>query len=256
MKNSTAIPEVTILGVRLHNVDTAETLAIIDAFIKEGGPHQVCTPNVDFIVQAQKDSEFLRILNQASLSIPDGMGVVYASRFLGTPLKENVKGRVLVIHLCRQAAQLEHSVFFLGGAPGVADQAAQTLSQQFPGLKIAGTLSPSFHIMEDEQENNRVLEELNRCHPDILFVGMGAPKQDKWIAKNLSKTSIPVALGIGCTFDVISGRVKESPRWMTNVGLEWLFRLSREPGRLWKRYLVQDPKFFWKVVVQKIRSSH
>ena len=249
------IPEITVLGVRLHNVDTAETLGIIDTFIKEGGPHQVCTPNVDFLVQAQKDSEFFRILNQASLSVPDGMGVVYASRFLGTPLKENVKGRILVIHLCRQAAQLRHSVFFLGGAPGVADQAAQILSQQFPGLKIAGTLSPSFHIMDDEVENNRVLDELNRCRPDILFVGMGAPKQDKWIAKNLSQTRIPVALGIGGTFDIISGRIKESPRWMTNVGLEWLFRLSCEPGRLWKRYLVQDPKFFWKVVFQKLRSS-
>jgi N-acetylglucosaminyldiphosphoundecaprenol N-acetyl-beta-D-mannosaminyltransferase len=251
-----SIPEITILGIRLHNVDTADTLEIIDGFIKESGPHQICTPNVDFIVQAQNDSEFFRILNQASLSVPDGMGVVYASRFLGTPIKENVKGRILVVHLCRQAAQLGHSVFFLGGAPGVADQAAQILSHQFPGLKITGTHSPSFRIMEDEEENNRVLEKLNRCHPDILFVGMGAPKQDKWISQNLSKTSIPVALGIGGTFDIISGRIKESPRWMTNVGLEWLFRLTREPGRLWKRYLVQDPTFFWKVVVQKFRNTH
>ena len=256
MKNSTAIPEVTILGVRLHNVDTAETLTIIDTFIKEGGPHQVCIPNVDCIIQAQKDQDFFRILNQAPLVIPDGMGVVYASRFLGTPLKENVKGRLLVIHLCQQASLLGQSVFLFGGAEGVTAQAAEVLSRQFPGLKVAGTLSPSFQIMTDEEENNRVLDKLNRCHPDILFVGLGAPKQEKWIAKYLSRTSIPVALGIGCTFDVISGRIKESPPWMTNVGLEWLFRLSREPGRLWKRYLVQDPKFFWKVVVQKIRNSH
>lgn len=261
MSNSTSIPEVNILGVRLHNVDTAETLAIIDAFIRDGSPHQICTPNVDFIIQAQKDTEFLEILNRAHLSVPDGMGVVYASRFLGTPLKENVKGRILVIRLCRQASERRQSVFFLGGEPGVATKAAEILKQRFPDLKVAGTISPSFQILDDEQENRKVLDELNRCRPDILFVGMGAPKQEKWIARNLSSTqqerpfSVPVSLGIGGTFDIISGRIREAPSWMTNVGLEWSFRLAREPGRLWKRYLVRDPKFFWKIVEQKIRSA-
>ena len=252
MNSKSDLPEVTILGVRLHNVTTSETLERIDTFITEGGPHQIVTPNVDFIVQSQQDREFFRIINHAHLSVPDGMGVVYASKFLGTPLKENVKGRVLVVHLCRQARERGHSIFLMGGEPGVAAEAAEILTQQLPGLRVAGTLSPPFGFHEDEQQNNAVLEELRKAKPDILFVGLGAPKQDKWIAKNLAKTEIPVALGIGCTFDVISGKIKESPKWMTDVGLEWLFRLTREPGRLWKRYLVRDPKFFWKVVEQRL----
>lgn len=243
---------INIVGIPLHNVDTAETLECIKNFIEEGGPHQVCTPNVDFIMQAQKDPEFFRILNQSQLSVPDGMWVVYASRFLGTPLKENVKGRILVIHLCRQASEMGHSVFLLGGEPGVAAKAAEVLKKQFPNLKVAGTLAPSFGFEQNQSENNAVIEKLRQANPDILFVGLGAPKQDKWIANNLSKTGIPVALGIGCTFDVISGKVKEAPQWMTNVGLECLFRLLREPGRLWNRYLIRDPQFFWKVFLQRI----
>ena len=140
----------------------------------------------------------------------------------------------------------------MGGEPGVASSAAEILKQQYPELKVAGTLSPPFGFEKNETENNAVIEKLQQAKPDILFVALGAPKQDKWIAHNLAKTGVPVALGIGCTFDVISGKTKEAPRWMTDVGLEWLFRLTREPGRLWKRYLVRDPKFFWNVVEQKL----
>ncbi len=244
-----------MLGVPLHNVDTAETLECVKNFIEEGGPHQVCTPNVDFIMQAKKDSEFFRILNHAQLSVPDGMWVVYASRFLGTPLKENVKGRILVVNLCRQASELGHSVFLLGGDPGVADRAAEILKEQFPNLEVVGTLAPPLGFDKNQSENDEVIEKLRQAKPDILFVGLGAPKQDKWIANNLSQTRVPVALGIGCTFDVISGKVKEAPRWMTDVGLEWLFRLTREPGRLWVRYLVRDPQFIWKVILQKLREN-
>jgi len=238
--------------VRLHNISTEETLALIDRFVSEKGPHQVCTTNVDFVVQAQKDREFLEVLNRADLSVPDGMGVIYASRFLGTPLKENVKGRILVIHLCKQASERGQSVFLMGGEPGVAAKAAEVLKRRFPELKVAGTSSPRVGFENNREKNNAVIEELRRAKPDILFVGLGAPKQEKWIADNLPKTDIPVALGIGGTFDIISGKTRESPGWMTNVGLEWLFRLTREPGRLWKRYLVRDPKFFWKIVEQKL----
>jgi N-acetylglucosaminyldiphosphoundecaprenol N-acetyl-beta-D-mannosaminyltransferase len=250
--NMSVLPEVKILGVRLHDVTTKETLQRVDGFVNEGGAHQVCTTNVDFIIQAQTDREFFRILNQAHLSVPDGMGVIYASRFLGTPLKENVKGRILVIHICRMASERGYSVFLLGGEPGVAATAAELLRHQFPELKVAGTLSPTFGFENNPHENEAVIGELRRAAPDILFVGLGAPKQDKWIADNLNKTNVKVALGIGGTFDIISGRIKEAPRWMTDIGLEWLFRLTREPGRLWKRYLVRDPKFLWKVVEQKI----
>ncbi len=244
-----------MLGVPLHNVDTAETLEIIRGFVEEGGQHKVCIPNVDVIMQAQRNPDLFQILNQAQLSVPDGMWVVYASRFLGTPLKENVKGRILTVHLCQQASELGHSVFLLGGEPGVADRAAEILKEQFPNLEVVGTLAPPLGFDQNQSENNAVIEKLCQAKPDILFVGLGAPKQEKWIANNLSKTGIPVALGVGCTFDVISGKVKEAPRWMTDVGLEWLFRLTREPGRLWVRYLVHDPQFIWKVILQKLRGN-
>jgi N-acetylglucosaminyldiphosphoundecaprenol N-acetyl-beta-D-mannosaminyltransferase len=246
------LPEASILGVRFHIVSTKETLQQIDAFVHNGGQYQICIPNVDCVMLAQKDREFLRILNQAHLSVPDGMGVVYASRFLGNALKENVKGRILAIHICRLASERGYSVFLMGGGPGIPAKAAEVLSRQFPELHVVGTLSPSFNFQNDEEENSEIIGKLKEANPDILFVGLGAPKQDKWIAENLHKTNVKVALGIGGTFDIISGRIKEAPRWMTDVGLEWLFRLTREPGRLWKRYLIRDPKFFWKIVEQKI----
>ncbi len=246
---------VNILGIPLHNVDTTDTLEIIRGFIEEGGQHKICIPNVDVIMQAQKNPDLFQILNQAQLSVPDGMGVVYASRFLGTPLKENVKGRILTVHICQQASERGHSVFLMGSEPGVAAQAAEVLKTQFPHLKVAGTLAPPFGFDQNQSENNVVIEKLRQAKPDILFVGLGAPKQEKWIANHLSKTEIPVALGVGCTFDVISGKIKEAPSWMTEVGLEWLFRLTREPGRLWMRYLVRDPQFIWKVILQKLRKN-
>jgi len=246
------LPEVRILGVRLDNVTTREALTRLDELIADGGQHQVCIPNVDCIVQAQQDREFFDIINRSALVIPDGMGVIYASRVLGTPLKENVKGRILTVHLCRQASERGRSVFLMGGEPGVPEKAAEMLVRQFPGLKICGTLSPPFGFEHDENENRIIVDQLHKARPDILLVALGAPKQEKWIARYLPRTEIPVALGVGCTFDVISGRVKSPPGWMTDIGLEWLFRLTREPGRLWKRYLIRDPKFFWKVVEQKL----
>jgi N-acetylglucosaminyldiphosphoundecaprenol N-acetyl-beta-D-mannosaminyltransferase len=246
------LPEVNILGVRFHDISTEETLRQINTFMGNGGQYQICIPNVDCVMLAQKDRDFFRILNHAHLSVPDGMGVVYASRFLGTPLKENVKGRILVIHVCRLASERGYSVFLMGGEPGIPARVAEVLTQQFPELNVVGTLSPSFGFQDNPKENDAIIRELRETNPDILFVGLGAPKQDKWIAENLSKTDIKVALGIGGTFDIVSGRIKEAPRWMTDVGLEWLFRLTREPGRLWKRYLIRDPKFFLKIVEQKI----
>jgi len=215
-------------------------------------PHIVCTPNVDHITQAQRDEEFRSIINSADLAIPDGMGVVYASRLLGTPLLENVGGRPLLVAFCGLAALKGYSVFFLGSMPGVAEKAADILKQRFKGLVIAGTYSPPIDFENIDSENAKALNRVVRAHPDALFVALGAPRQEKWMHRHLASLDVPVSMAVGSTFDVISGEVRKAPNWMTDVGLEWLYRIHQDPRRLGKRYLVSIPFFVWQVLKQRI----
>jgi N-acetylglucosaminyldiphosphoundecaprenol N-acetyl-beta-D-mannosaminyltransferase len=213
----------------------------------------VCTPNVDDIAQAQRDQEFRDVLNSADLAVADGMGVVYASRLLGTPLPQNVGGRPLLIDFCQSAAAAGYSIFFLGSMPGIAEKAAERLKQKFQGLVIAGTYSPPYNFERIVTENEKALSAVVRCRPDAMFVALGSPRQQKWIRQHLALLNVPVCVAIGSSFDVISGHMRRAPVWMTEVGMEWLFRLVQEPRRLWKRYLVDAPTFAAPILGQSLK---
>lgn len=237
------MPEsIRILGVRVDDVTFAETLAWIDQFVADRKPHQIATLNPEFIVMAQKDVEFREILNASDLSIPDGIGLLWASRVLGQPLRERVTGSDLVPLLAERAAQRGYRLFFLGAAPGVAARAADILCERFPGLQITGTFagSPS---LADEVKIGQLVQ---AAQPDILCVAYGAPAQDKWIARNLNRPGVPVAIGIGGALDFIAGTTRRAPHWVQRLGLEWLHRLAHEPWR-WKRQL-RIPFFMWLVI--------
>jgi N-acetylglucosaminyldiphosphoundecaprenol N-acetyl-beta-D-mannosaminyltransferase len=245
--------KVNILGISYDNLTRLEVLDRIESFIEEGGVHMICTPNADHVVRVQANMEFLEIIKSSDLVVSDGMAVVYASNLLRTPIKENVGGRLLLPALAQRSAEKGYRLFLLGGSTEeVARLAAVRLQKDYPGVNIVGTYTPPFMNDFTKEENDRMLTSVNRAKPDVLFVCLGTPKQEKWIAHNLINLQVHVALGIGAAMDMIAGKVRQPPRWVSEIGFEWLYRLIQEPRRLAKRYLVDDPIFFWWVIRQRI----
>ena len=249
MSSTAPLPALTFLGVRVHNVDSAEALAILDALIQTRAPHQVVTVNPEFVIAARRTPEFRDVLNRAALALPDGIGMLLAARIQGARLKERVTGVDTVTRVAALAAQKGYRLFLLGAAPGVAEETARRLASANPGLQVAGTHSGS----PAPEEEDDIVRRVRAAAPDVLFVAYGAPRQDIWIARNLRRLNVPVAMGIGGAFDFISGRAKRAPAWMQRAGLEWLHRLARQPWR-WKRMLAL-PRFLLLVVAERLRGG-
>ncbi len=237
--------KVNILGVLIDSLKRNDAIKRIEEFLADGGQHYIVTPNPEMVVAAEKDKNFLEILNKAGLSVPDGFGLILASRYLRRPIQERITGVDLMLDICRLAEQKNCSVYLLGGGDGVAQKTADTLRKCFPYLKIAGVESGG--VISDQQltTNN---QQINFTRPDILFVAFGAGKQEKFIAENLNKMpTIKIAMGVGGAFDFIAGKIKRAPRWMRKIGLEWLWRLLMQPWRL-KRIWTATIKFSWEII--------
>ena len=230
-----------ILNVRVDDVTYDETLALVERFVAERAPHQICTVNAEFIMTAQRDDAFRRVINSAALCIPDSAGVLWAARRLGHPLRERVAGSDMVGTIAARAAERGWRVYFLGAAPGVADKAAAILQTRNPGLVVAGVFAGS----PAPAEYDAIVARIRAAQPDVLFVAFGAPAQDMWIARNQPVLQVPVAMGIGGSLDFIARVARRAPVWMQRLGLEWLYRLVREPWR-WRRQLAL-PRFVWRV---------
>lgn len=240
---------VRILGVGVDSMTTEGALAQIESFVQEGGTHQVVTVNPEFVMEAQSDEPFRRLLNEADLALADGIGVVWAARLLGHWLPERVAGSDLVPRIAQRAAEAGWRLFFLGAPPGVAKGAAQILREGYPGLQVAGAYAGS----PAPEMEEAIVERIRATHPDILLVAYGAPAQDQWIARNLDPLGVPVVMGVGGAFDFIVGRAKRAPLWVQRLGLEWLHRLFHEPWR-WRRMLAL-PKFAWLVFASLFRGK-
>jgi N-acetylglucosaminyldiphosphoundecaprenol N-acetyl-beta-D-mannosaminyltransferase len=240
-------PTADILGVEIQDITVRETLNVLKEMVEDGRPHHVMTVNPEFIMMAKRNEEFREVLRTADLRIPDGVGILLGARLLGFSMRERVTGVDIVRQLARVARDHQFSMFFLGAAPGIAEQAAQILQQENPGLTIAGTFAGSPRI-EDEETICSLIE---KSKPHILLVAYGPPKQDLWIARTQTRLKVPVAIGVGGTFDFITGIVPRAPLWMQRNGLEWLFRLVRQPWR-WKRQLTL-PEFVFAILTSKVR---
>ncbi len=226
-------PAIEILGVPVHAVTMEQTVLLARQLMGRPGLRQIATVNPEFVMKARQDSQFLAVLEEAALCIPDGIGLLYAARWLGHPLPERVPGSELVYRLAQEAAQEGWRLFLLGAAPGVAEEAASVFQGRCPTLTIAGTYAGSPDSAEDEE----IVARINESRANLLFVAYGAPKQDKWIARNRDKlTSVRLAIGVGGSLDFVSGRAQRAPRWVQRIGLEWLHRLIKEPWR-WRRML-------------------
>ena len=233
----------------IDNVTAEEATAHIERCIAERRIVQIIGPNVDQIVRIERDPYFAKICEDAELLLTDGHPMLWISRWYGTPIKEKIGGADYIPRLCKLAAEKGYSIFLLGAAPGVAQRAADRLAEQYPGLKIAGVYSPPYGFEKDPVEIEKIDRILYDSHADMLFIGMGVPKQDIFAYENKDKYQIPISFSVGATIDFIAGEQKRAPKWMTNHGLEWFYRFLQEPGRMFQRYFVNDTKIIglaWK----------
>ena len=223
-----SVETIDLLGMRVSRVNRAQALEVLQRFIDSGEPHLVVTADASGHVIAARDPEFLRIVNNAALVTPDSTGILWAAKRLGTPLEERVSGVELAEQLVAESARRGYGVYFYGAAPGVAEEAAARMRDRYPGAQIVGT-ADGFRNSPEEQQ--ALIEDIRRKAPAVLLVAMGIPKQEKWIARHMEELRVPVCMGVGGTFDVFSGRVDRAPLWMQRRGLEWLYRLARNPSK-------------------------
>ena len=240
-----------IAGVRIDNVSEAEAVARIDRFLEEGGPHYMVVVNAAKVAAASKEANLRRVIEEADLVTADGMSVVWASRLLGRPLKERVTGIDLFDRLVGHAASKGLSVYFLGAKDESVSGVVERFTTLYPRLRVAGYRNGYFGAQESEQ----VAERIKESGADLLFVAMGSPAQEYWISSIIRRTGVRFALGVGGSFDHLSGLARRAPAWMQSAGLEWFYRLMREPRRLWRRYLVGNSVFAWLVLKQLVGLS-
>lgn len=224
------------LNTQVDNLTMEETLAEIDRLIGLNKNAYVVTPNVDHIVQLEKGGELRQVYADADLILTDGKPLIWISKLYGTPIKEKISGSDLFPLLCALAAEKGYKMFFLGAAEGVAAKAAENLMARYPGLQVVGTYSPPVGFEKDEAQLAQIEKMICAAAPHILIVGLGCPKQEKFILHNKDRLGVPISLGLGASLDFEAGNVKRAPKWMSDHGLEWLYRMISEPKRLAKRY--------------------
>lgn len=236
----------TLLGVRVDRLDMETTLSRVREWVRGDQPHIVVTADASAVVIAQSDEEFRRIVNEADLVTPDGAGLLLGSKMLGTPLGSRVSGVDIAREVCRMSGEEGFSVFFFGAAPGVAEEAAENLRRDYPGLTIAGTRN-GFFTHEDVPG---IVEQIRESGAKALLVAMGIPKQEKWIREHLHELGVSVAIGVGGSLDVFSGRVRRAPVWMQRHGLEWAYRLAQNPRKISK--VATLPRFVMMVMRERM----
>jgi N-acetylglucosaminyldiphosphoundecaprenol N-acetyl-beta-D-mannosaminyltransferase len=219
-----------------------QAIRAVDSWIARREPHYVCVTNIHGVVESQRDVHLRRIHNAAGLVTPDGMPLVWLSRLMGFTQVDRVDGPHLLPAVCEHSVAQGYRHFFYGGAPGVPERLAANLQRRFPGLRVAGTYSPPFRPLTSEEEEE-IIRLINGASPDIVWVGLGMPKQERWMAAHAGRLVAPVLIGVGAAFDFHAGCKRLAPRWMQRSGLEWSFRLMTDPRRLWRRYFTIIPAF-------------
>jgi N-acetylglucosaminyldiphosphoundecaprenol N-acetyl-beta-D-mannosaminyltransferase len=240
-----------VLGVAVSAVNMRSAVEDIREAIRDRKSGYVCVTGVHGVMESQRDPALRSIHNAAQMVVPDGMPLVWLSKAAGHRQVDRVYGPDLMLEVCAQSVEWGARHFFYGGNDGVADMLAHRLCERFPGLQVVGTFSPPFRPLS-QGEDREIIDMINAQLPDIVWVGLGTPKQERWMAEHLGRLTAPVMLGVGAAFDFHAGLKPQAPRWMQRSGLEWLFRLVTEPRRLWRRYLRNNPAFVALVAAQKL----
>ena len=244
-----AEPSVILAGIPFDDIGMRATAERIVAWATDGSFGYVCTPNVDYVMRASRDRDFRAAILGARLRVPDGMGLIYGSRIAGSHIRETVTGRLLPQEVLKIKDASRIPIALLGGRPGVVERAASAL--RAAGASVVEAIGPSIPFTIGSAEDAAATARLAASGARIIFVGLGAPRQEVWMAAHQHELE-SVLVGIGAGLDVIAGQVAEAPRWMTRIGLEWAFRLVHEPRRLARRYLIDDPPFFWWMLRQRL----
>lgn len=243
------------MNTEIDNLTMGETLQRIDELIKEEKNAYVVTPNVDHIIQIERGGELAEVYRYADLILTDGKPLIWISKWYKTPIKEKISGSDLFPRLCALAAKRGHKMFFLGAAEGVAVKAAENLTKRFKGLQVVGTYSPPFGFEKDEFEVEKIIKIVKKAAPHILILGLGTPKQELFISHHKDELGVPLSLCLGASLDFEAENIKRAPKWMSDHGLEWLYRIIHDPKRLVKRYFVDDMKIFRLVMKYKRRTT-
>jgi N-acetylglucosaminyldiphosphoundecaprenol N-acetyl-beta-D-mannosaminyltransferase len=240
------IPRVDVLGVGISAIDMPAAIEEIAAWIEHGERHYVCVTGVHGVMESQRDPDLMRIHNESGLTTPDGMPMVWAGRRAGAVGMTRVYGPDLMLALVEQAASAGWRSFFYGGKEGVPERLVERLQERYPGFISVGTYSPPFRALTAD-EDDAIVERINAARPDLVWIGLSTPKQERWMSTHVGRLTAPALLGVGAAFDIHAGTLPQAPQWMQRRGLEWLYRLIREPRRLWRRYLSNNPRFVWAI---------
>jgi len=243
------LPRANVLGVGVHATNLEEAVLLSDRFLQSGARGYVSVTGVHGVMEAERDSQLRRILNDATLCLPDGMPAVWVGRAQGHLAMGRVYGPDYMLAMCRLSAARGYRNFLFGGKPGVAELLQQQLQQRLPNLQIVGAYTPPFGPLSAAQESE-LRDLVAESKPDILWVGLSTPKQERFMAGHLDKLEVKLMAGVGAAFDIHAGLVSDSPGWVKQCGLQWLDRLRKEPRRLWRRYLRNNPAFVWKIALQ------
>lgn len=241
------IRRVDVLGVGISAVDMTTAVDVIGGWIERGEQHYVCVTGVHGVMESQRDADLRRIHNASGLTTPDGMPMVWAGRRAGATWMRRVYGPDLMLALAEQAAARGWRSFFYGGREGVPERLVENLRRRYPGFEAVGWYSPPFRPLSGA-EDAAIVERINALRPDLVWVGLSTPKQERWMDAHVGRLEAPVFLGVGAAFDIHAGTLPQAPHWMQTNGLEWMYRLIREPRRLWRRYLSIVPRFMVQIV--------
>jgi N-acetylglucosaminyldiphosphoundecaprenol N-acetyl-beta-D-mannosaminyltransferase len=239
-----------VLGVLVNAVQIPDTIARMERWIEaRDGSRYIAVTGMHGVAEARRDPTVRRALDAADMIVPDGMPLVWLGRLRGHPLRRRVYGPELMLEFCRATAGRGLRHYFYGGGPGVADELTARLESRFPGLVVAGTHSPPFRPLTPA-EDAQVVARINACAPDVVWVGLSTPKQERWMHEHRARLTAPVLVGVGAAFDMHAGRLPQAPVWMREHGGEWLYRLYREPRRLWRRYVLLGSAFVGNVSLE------
>jgi N-acetylglucosaminyldiphosphoundecaprenol N-acetyl-beta-D-mannosaminyltransferase len=243
------VPRVNVLGVGVHAINMSTAVRIIETAIDDYGKGYVCVTGVHGIMEAQKDPSLVQLFSNAMLVLPDGMPTVWIGHLQGFGGMDRVFGPELMLTIAGRSELTKCSHFLYGGGPGVAERLRDVLLHRFPSIRILGTFTPPFRPLTSDEETE-LFSTVNRLRPDIIWVGMSTPKQERFMAEYLNLLNTTVVVGVGAAFDFLGGTIKDSPQWIKRSGLQWAHRLLQEPRRLWKRYLVNNPQFIFQIGLQ------
>lgn len=245
-------PRINVLGVGISAIDMGDAIRLSDSLVRTNGRGYVCVTGVHGVMEARSDQALRSILNRSFMTTPDGMPLVWFGRLRGHSRMRRVYGPDYMVNMCRFSVGRGYRHFLYGGKEGVAEQLAAELTKKVPGLQVVGTYTPPFRPLNSSEEA-KLLALVAQAKPDVFWVGLSTPKQEQFMAHYIDTLDVKLMVGVGAAFDIHTGGIKDAPTWLKSAGLQWLHRLAQEPRRLWRRYLINNPRFIWNIGLQLLR---